>query len=373
MHQRVGLGSRPIRRPICLAATVAVLVFLAGCTAPSELPEPETTEGLTPSQTSLSRPYVPEPKTDPEQSPAPPPDTSDKRPANGSSSPLHTSWSLAKDGWAPIEEARIFPGVQVLSWHGDCTANFVFTDPNGTTVYIGTAAHCGVDANNSPDNAGQSQCDKTRISTDPEASLAFFGDNLTWGNMSEPHGHYVYNSWIQMDQAGEEDGVRCVYNDFALIEVAAQFRHLVNPSVQGWGGPVGNLSLQEAGKLYTTGGTIFRTSPRLQDWAGIPPAQEWTRAREGYVNPHRVGPPEAGNWSGSGYFPGLCLPGDSGSPVLGADGAALGVVHAIVAGNALGCEFVLVNAALAYMAQHVSLPVVRHDGTEPFQGGVLPG
>jgi hypothetical protein len=42
--------------------------------------------------------------------------------------------------WAPAKTATIHPGVQVYTEGAQCTANFVFQE--GTTVYLGQAAHC---------------------------------------------------------------------------------------------------------------------------------------------------------------------------------------------------------------------------------------
>ena len=41
--------------------------------------------------------------------------------------------------WAPAATAPIHPGVQTFTAGAQCTANFIYSD--GTTVYIGQAAH----------------------------------------------------------------------------------------------------------------------------------------------------------------------------------------------------------------------------------------
>jgi hypothetical protein len=42
--------------------------------------------------------------------------------------------------WAPAKTAAIHPGVQVFTAGAQCTSNFVFQE--GTSVYLGQAAHC---------------------------------------------------------------------------------------------------------------------------------------------------------------------------------------------------------------------------------------
>ena len=46
----------------------------------------------------------------------------------------------AASAWAPAKTAAVHPGVQVFTEGAQCTSNFVFEE--GTTVYLGQAAHC---------------------------------------------------------------------------------------------------------------------------------------------------------------------------------------------------------------------------------------
>src|SRR5256885_16069993 len=46
----------------------------------------------------------------------------------------------AASAWAPAATAAIHPGVQTFTQGAQCTSNFIFT--NGSTVYVGQAAHC---------------------------------------------------------------------------------------------------------------------------------------------------------------------------------------------------------------------------------------
>lgn len=296
-----------------------------------------------------------------------PPGTGSQSASANSSS---QSWSLHRTGWAALDAARIYPGVPLLSYGGDCTGNFIFTDPTGSTVYIGTAAHCATPlAEFSANSAGGNDCDRLQGPTRPDESLAFIGPNLTWDADYDARGRYVYNSYWTMLAKGEGDSLTCLFNDFALIEIDPEHRRLANPTLAGFGGPEGmsNQSGQDGELVYTTGGTVFRTAPRVQDDLGIPPLQEETRERIGIVaNALRPAPQGSQTWSGSAYFPGLCLPGDSGSPVVDDNGMAVGVIHAMVAGNALGCEFTLLAKALEYMRVNGGPNVVLHHGIDGF-------
>ncbi len=42
--------------------------------------------------------------------------------------------------WAPTGSAPVHPGVQTYTQGAQCTSNFVFQE--GTTVFLGQAAHC---------------------------------------------------------------------------------------------------------------------------------------------------------------------------------------------------------------------------------------
>src|SRR5215203_5475670 len=46
----------------------------------------------------------------------------------------------AASAWAPASSATVHPGVMTFTEGAQCTSNFVFQD--GSTVYLGQAAHC---------------------------------------------------------------------------------------------------------------------------------------------------------------------------------------------------------------------------------------
>jgi hypothetical protein len=156
-----------------------------------------------------------------------------------------------------------------------CTANFIFTD--GSSQYVGTARHC-------VDGLGQEvtmQVDTTTVA--------------------------VVGTVAKMTSGQGEPG-----NDWALIRIdpAVAAKWGVNPAVPFLGGPNG---------LYT----------------GCAVGEGLKYYGHGYGVAVGQGKPEAGVatvWHDDGYgWTGFGAPGDSGSPVLTADGRAAGdFTHLIV-------------------------------------------
>ncbi|MGB0652047.1 MAG: trypsin-like peptidase domain-containing protein [Thermoplasmatota archaeon] len=94
--------------------------------------------------------------------------------------------------------------------------------------------------------------------------------------------------------------------DFALIKVDADKRGLVNPAMCRWGGPTTMGAPGVPGALY-----------RVYGWGGETRHHDDTRARSGV----ELMPPNALlAWEGR------VSPGDSGGPVMSADGRAMGVM-----------------------------------------------
>ncbi len=276
----------------------------------------------------------------------------------------------------------MYPGVQFISWNGGCTANFVFTNPNATRVFIGTAAHCAA----LPNSGGDCAALTGPAPVDPanDQRLAFFGPDLQWMDYAKARsvGHYVYNSNLAMKQLGEHNVEACYENDFALIEVDP---HVTNPSLDHWGGPVLPMTRTAPSMgdhLYTVGGTIYRETPPIVSGI-VPPVQEMTRPREGFATPTETLPvdPRHLAWGSTAQFVGQCLGGDSGSPVVDAAGHALGVVERSIQVIGSNCEFSYVGQMLDYALTHRGcawcLPndipeLVLQTGTETFTPGVLP-
>src|SRR5687768_16458654 len=140
--------------------------------------------------------------------------------------------ATASAQWAPADSATIHPGVEMVTEGAQCTANFVFSD--GGSTYLGYAAHC----------AGLGAATDTNGCTAPSLPT---GTPVQIEGASRP-GTLVYSSWIAMKAAGENvDSETCEFNDFALVRLDPADVPKVNPSVPGWGGPVGVSSLGGTG------------------------------------------------------------------------------------------------------------------------------
>jgi hypothetical protein len=187
-----------------------------------------------------------------------------------------------------------------------CTANFIFTD--GGSRYVGTARHC-------VDRVGQ----EVVMQVDP-TTLASVG------------------TVTRMTSGDGEPG-----NDFALIRIdsAVAAKWGVNSAVPVVGGPNG---------IYTGCG------PDVVKHYG-----------HGYGVAVAQGKPEGGlatNWHDDGYgWTGFGLPGDSGSPVLTADGRAAGnFTHLVVdLGDYPGSD--LAGMRITRILQFAGVSVVNADGS----------
>src|SRR4249919_721968 len=98
--------------------------------------------------------------------------------------------------WAPAGQATVHPGVQTVTAGGQCTSNFVYTD--GSSVYLGQAAHC---------SSTGAQTDTNGCTS---GSLPV-GTPVEVDGASRP-GTLVYNSWLTMQANGEADPDTCAYN-----------------------------------------------------------------------------------------------------------------------------------------------------------------
>jgi hypothetical protein len=243
--------------------------------------------------------------------------------------------------WAPAATAAIHPGVQTFTAGAQCTANFVFTD--GTTVYIGQAAHCsGTGAATETDG-----CDS--------ASLPL-GTPVEVTGATRP-GTLVYNSWIRMQQQHETDPDTCAYNDFALIQLDPADVALVNPSVPFFGGPTAVGAPTNVGdKVYSYGNSSLRFGiTQLSPKYGI-----------------SLG--NTAGWSTKTYTLTPGIPGDSGSGFLNAQGRAIGVLSTVeLAPMPAANNFGDLGKELAYMHQQAAFAAVQlAPGTEAFRVPLTP-
>jgi hypothetical protein len=223
-----------------------------------------------------------------------------------------------------------------------CTANFVFT--NGSTVYLGYAAHC----------AG------TGAATETNGCLA---ESLPLGTPVEidgasQNGVLAYSSWLAMQAAGETDPDTCAYNDFALVRLATADVPNVNPSIPHWGGPSGlnTTGAPALSNVYSYGNSSLRLG-----LSQLSPKQGVSLGTTG------------GGWSHPVYTVTPGIPGDSGSAFLDAEGRALGVLSTLAIAPLAGSNNVGdLSHELAYAQTHGASGVTLEPGTEAFNPSALP-
>jgi hypothetical protein len=249
----------------------------------------------------------------------------------------------AAPAWAPAATATVHPGVVTDTAGGQCTANFVFTDSDGT-VYLGQAAHC----------AGTGGATETDGCT--AASLPL-GTPVTIEGASRP-GTLAYSSWITMQSRGETDPDVCAYNDFALVRVDAADVRAVNPSVPFWGGPtaLGTGSTAAGETVLSYGNSPLRAGISL-----LSPKEGVSLSDQG------------GGWSHDVLTLTPGVPGDSGSAFLDAEGRAIGTLSTLSVLPVPGSNGVGdLPRELSYARQAGGiggLALVR--GTEAFRGPLL--
>ena len=245
---------------------------------------------------------------------------------------------------APVAVAApsgpIHPGVQTFTAGGQCTANFVFSDPAGT--YIGQAAHCA----------------STSAATSTNGCIATsqpINTPVTVTGASKP-GTMVYSSWLTMQAKGETDANTCAYNDFALVKLDSADVGKVDPTVPGWGGPHGVGGAAAGQTVYSYGNSSLRLGvTQLSPKTGL------------------VVQVAGGGWSRSVYTVTPGIPGDSGSAFLNSSGQALGVLSTVAVlplplSNGVGD----LGKELAYMRANSAFSGVNLvNGTRPFQSNLL--
>lgn len=346
-----------VRDSMARFLVVVLLVFLSGCAGSTQgtsvnnpasedlelAPVASTTsESSTSSSSTTSTASQPSNSSTPTFAPKP---TSNQTLGNQSAREPQ-SWSLERDGWASLETAVLRPGSRIGKTNDPtCTGNFLFTNPEGTKAYMGTAAHC-YDAGPSNDpNCGD---EYTPITKDSIA-YAILYDNTTpviptATDVVADIGRFVYSSFNAMQEAGEDRHIWCAWSDFALIELNANATRVANPTMWHYGGPT-QLRTSEVANgeiVHTYGGTTLRNHP-----AGA------TRPRDGIVTPDERILANVGNdIVFHAVVPGGCIGGDSGSPMIDADGQAIGVVTRSIAGASPSCLAAYLTPMLDYMAAH---------------------
>jgi hypothetical protein len=243
-------------------------------------------------------------------------------------------------GWAPAGSAPVHPGVQTYTQGAQCTSNFVFQE--GTTVFLGQAAHC----------SGTGEATETDGCSSDSLPLGTPVEVKGAGNK----GTLAYNSWLAMQAAGEIDPDTCAYNDLALIRLDPADVGRVNPSVPGYGGPTG------VGTVGDLGSTVFsygNSELRL----GISKLSP----KQGTVIQN-----EAGGWSHIVLTLTPGVPGDSGSAFLNEDGQAFGVLSTLQIAPLAGSNGVGdLQRELAYARAHGFPGLQLVAGTEPFRPDLI--
>jgi hypothetical protein len=252
----------------------------------------------------------------------------------------------AAGDWAPADSAPIRPGVVTeTEGGGSCTSNFVFT--SGDRTFIGQAAHCA----GTGDATETDGCDSGTggIGT-PVTIKAADGTDRT--------GRLAYSSWVTMQENGESDPDVCAYNDFALVEIAAEDADEVNPSIPFFGGPTGvdTDGLAPGEHVHSYGNSPLRLGiSALSPKVGI--------------NAAEVG----GGLSHEVYTVSPGVPGDSGSAFVDGSGDAVGVLSTLnLAPLPVSNGVIDLAAALDYAAAHGDVgDVDLAAGTEPFDASPL--
>ena len=238
--------------------------------------------------------------------------------------------------WAPAGQATVHPGVQTHTQGAQCTSNFVYTD--GSSVYLGQAAHC---------SGTGAQTDTNGCTS---ASLPI-GTPVQVDGAARP-GTLVYNSWLTMQGRGETDPDACQYNDLALIKLDPADVANVNPSVPGFGGPTGLGGAADGETAYSYGNSSLRGGvTKLSPKQGI------------------VVQTDGNGWSRTVYTVTPGVPGDSGSGFLNSTGQAFGVLSTLQILPTAGSNGVGDLAKeLDYMRANTSLSSAQlAPGTQPFK------
>ncbi|BBG04383.1 MULTISPECIES: hypothetical protein [Pseudonocardia] len=243
--------------------------------------------------------------------------------ALGSAVPAAALGSAVPAAAAPEQAAAgVGPGVQIATPVAGgaelCTANFLYTaagaadghrDDDGPVhrsipagkLYLGTAAHCMAA------ESARSSIDGCVEPVQPHGTEV----GIVGRDGTVHAGRVAYNSWVVMQERGESDPQLCLYNDFALIELGPSAAAVADPTVPGFGGPVG---LNAGGTA--SGDRVYSYQPN--QLAPTPFKQGVSFGRPEGPRTHVVGTLPPG------------VPGDSGSGYVDAQGRAFGVLSSLM-------------------------------------------
>lgn len=213
--------------------------------------------------------------------------------------------------WAPVDEADVRPGVEIMTPARNCPSNFLFIRPDNTSVFLGTTAACMRDV--------------------PVGSVVGVG-------APDVIGILVYSSWETMAERGETDPHALEYNDFAVVKIDESSRHRVNPTMLHYGGPSG-----------VADGNASGLGARVKSYTNLT-ANAGTRPQEAIVTGR------AGDYALLVHGLPPTLPGTMGRGVLTEDGHALGVmVNLGVAPNAGANGVARLDTLMRYASDHAKL------------------
>jgi hypothetical protein len=203
----------------------------------------------------------------------------------------------------PRPDQFLRPGVALVG----CTTGFLFA--KGKQLFLATAAHCV--ATDTSMSCNSSRPIGSSITIKP-------GDQRP-----NVEGFLAYSSWDSMNRAGVKDDALCYQNDFALIGIPDALRGAAHPR------PLGGLDAPtHVGDCRDYGGSI--AVPALVPVKGFGRSgsayvvTDQPVGRQGYfLHPNGGQPPH----TCTVRFDVPTIPGDSGGPLMGPDGAALGVLQ----------------------------------------------
>jgi len=245
----------------------------------------------------------------------------------------------ASPGFAPASAATIRPGVQTRTPAGQCTANFLFTDGTGA-VYVGQSAHC----------ASRGESNETNGCTTPSLPL---GTRVQVAGASRP-GTMVYSSWIAMQRDRERNANACAFNDFALVRLDPADVGRANPTVPVFGGP---NALDRDGTVPGERVVTYGNSGLRFGLTSLSPKRGYSLGSY------------ADRWSHDVYTVTPGIPGDSGSGVMDARGAAIGTLSTVSLAPFPASNGVSdLQRQLAYARAHGMPGLTLVPGTVPFKG-----
>lgn len=225
---------------------------------------------------------------------------------------------------APAAPPAIGPGtVTETAGAGVCTAGFVFTAPGRT--FLAQAAHC----------AGTG--DETQTDGCTSATVPLGTPVRVRGRDGTVTGRLAWSSWVTMQARGETDPGTCAYNDLALVELPPGAAAVTGGAVPFHGGPA-----RVADAPPAPGAPVYGlANPAGPDGRRTASARAGTAAGE-------VG----GGWGHAVVGPVPGTAGESGSPLLDADGDAVGVLSSLTTtGDRPSTEYTDLARALDYAAR----------------------